>query len=1014
MDPQVDKEAGIAPEVQTPADQQITIPPKKKSWWKQLAVIAAVGLIVFLAINSVLNDAAGAQKTAAKASIREGSFEIPDSKVLEYENFRTQVARQTDDIEKRVKELSDGTLKRDAEIANLRRQLQESFALGGGIGGVESTALESELSTLPVNLRSIFPAAVEEIERLTLETGNINYTDVLPAFNPWVRARAQTATEKEIATLARAAQVRRKGLTDAQALLVTEVASRRLALGIPADNISAIAKMIWSRRASYPPMTAGQMLSLAHLAGLTTAEISGSVIMQQPGNVASPRQVATAWQQAAVNVSAVSEMLRMGPVAATTDAVRLSVKSVIPLIIERILGAPLANDSSIKGAAYAIGMSDARVTMNAGVETVHALLQKIESDIQTGMGVKLSVSVTDPRASSVGVEQMIAMRASTVGAAAAQLVLSASEPVLDLSALEGVLRSPSAEMMSVAISSDTKDGQYIYRLLDVALKRGDGRGGYPANAQVIRLMASGHQAFIEEVGRTLIAQNVAELSVEQYRRIGLVAAALPYATSAQGGDAKKQSAAAERNVVQIATWIGSSNLLQQDIAKNLIPKYANNYLTLRVDWTALTKELSDQVERMSIEAAGGSLIQGSSPEMMLSGINSIRRKALPMAEGVVNQTIVRHIVLASIAESEIGKEPIVISSVHDYIDTQIERLVVPEYTDERIRLMAGAISRDCIAILTGKRNLPRRRITQSTDEPSQTLGPTSKATNAPRQSYLSQPNTSNTEGPNGERRVAQELRVVSFGSPNPLPPGMSRPLAGPANLGTSVVTLQSGTYGEAYLYSGVELSTSLGNSKRMVLVNLSHTWRGTDSIIRMRDVKILAEASPLPGATNRLILDLKRMSFRFPSGLLVERECQGYVVDGVEGRDGIIAEYRLNLEDVAPIAVGSGFFKGLGTALENITRPNAGSSVIVNNTTTTESTSATAPAGAYAAGAVAGAADPLYQYTMRAMAAISPTIVAQNGQPVTVVLTYPVVFDGVPQTEWKAIAGDPDEGKSFR
>ena len=89
-------------------------------------------------------------------------------------------------------------------------------------------------------------------------------------------------------------------------------------------------------------------------------------------------------------------------------------------------------------------------------------------------------------------------------------------------------------------------------------------------------------------------------------------------------------------------------------------------------------------------------------------------------------------------------------------------------------------------------------------------------------------------------------------------------------------------------------------------------------------------------------------------------------------------------------------------------------SVTINNGTTATETTPPDTAKAVAAGAITGATTPMVDYLNRATAPIGPTIQVENGQPVTVILAKPVVFDGVPDAEWRTLEGDVDGNSLFK
>jgi hypothetical protein len=131
----------------------------------------------------------------------------------------------------------------------------------------------------------------------------------------------------------------------------------------------------------------------------------------------------------------------------------------------------------------------------------------------------------------------------------------------------------------------------------------------------------------------------------------------------------------------------------------------------------------------------------------------------------------------------------------------------------------------------------------------------------------------------------------------------------------------------------------------------------------------------------------------------------GYVVDSVEGIEGMMGSFNWNATKVMPYAVVSGGLQGFSEAL----RSNSTVTVVGEASTTFAQTGDQLENALYAG--LGEGAGIMADYVKRVLQDIKPSISVRNGQKVTMILTQPVSFD-VPEEEWDVLT-NPDSFDNY-
>ncbi|HYE08264.1 MAG TPA: TrbI/VirB10 family protein [Planctomycetota bacterium] len=210
---------------------------------------------------------------------------------------------------------------------------------------------------------------------------------------------------------------------------------------------------------------------------------------------------------------------------------------------------------------------------------------------------------------------------------------------------------------------------------------------------------------------------------------------------------------------------------------------------------------------------------------------------------------------------------------------------------------------------------------------------------------------------------------------------------------TRKVVIPANSYANAHLQTGVDAEIG-GKGNVPVMLQVDFDWVGpANSRLQMRGCRLSGYANALAGP-ERISVDLKTLSYVFPSGRETSAKVDGYISDNIHGQYGALGVYKWNLQKVMPLAVMAGGFEGAADALK------------ANSTTTivTESgATATALEGSQLEQALYGGVSNgfgiMSSYFQDTLKEVRPSVSVVNGQRVSIVLLDPVVLD-VPEDEF--------------
>jgi hypothetical protein len=208
------------------------------------------------------------------------------------------------------------------------------------------------------------------------------------------------------------------------------------------------------------------------------------------------------------------------------------------------------------------------------------------------------------------------------------------------------------------------------------------------------------------------------------------------------------------------------------------------------------------------------------------------------------------------------------------------------------------------------------------------------------------------------------------------------------------IVIPANSYGNAHLQTGVDAEIG-GRANVPVMLELDLDWQGpARSRIVMRGCRVSGVANALAGP-ERVAIDLKHLSYVFPSGREFDTEIHGYVADDLSGEFGALGVYHWNADKVMPMAVVAGGFKGAADAL----KANSTTTIVGAAGTSTVSANQGSQWREAAFGGAAGGFGIMSDYVQAVLSQVHPSVSAVNGQSVSVVILEPVEIT-VPENEF--------------
>ncbi|HEX3134004.1 MAG TPA: TrbI/VirB10 family protein, partial [Planctomycetota bacterium] len=210
---------------------------------------------------------------------------------------------------------------------------------------------------------------------------------------------------------------------------------------------------------------------------------------------------------------------------------------------------------------------------------------------------------------------------------------------------------------------------------------------------------------------------------------------------------------------------------------------------------------------------------------------------------------------------------------------------------------------------------------------------------------------------------------------------------------TKQIIIPANTYGNAHIQTGVDAEIG-GKGNIPVMLQMDFDWVGpANSRIAMQGCRVSGAANAMAGP-ERVSIDLKTLSYVFPSGREINADIKGYVSDNIHGMYGVLGAYQWNASKVMPYAVVSGGFKGAADALK------ANSTTTIIGTTTTATVANQGDQFKQALyGGVGEGFGIMSDYVKSVLSETHPSVSCPNSQRVSVVLLDPVVMQ-VPESEF--------------
>jgi len=411
-----------------------------------------------------------------------------------------------------------------------------------------------------------------------------------------------------------------------------------------------------------------------------------------------------------------------------------------------------------------------------------------------------------------------------------------------------------------------------------------------------------------------------------------------------------------RDLVAYATQFLSESQLSHVIMDDVIPRYAAAMSEEAGGGTALVQEAV-----AIIPVALGQLLERLPPitgEQIAERVAAVCAQAEPQVEQDLVRAVVLARVLPRLRAEQTGSDPVQAQNVLDQMRSRAQGMVTPPYTPARIDGWATALTAEGLGLLHGRAS----------------GGPTALAHSGPQARAL-------------------------WAAPTMLPTAPSGPLVGGTTITARArhIVLPANTYGDAHLQTGVDAEIG-GRANVPVMLQLDLVWNGpADSRIVMRGCRVSGVANALAGP-QRVAIDLKELSYVFPSGRELDCEIHGYVADNLTGQFGALGVYHWNADKVLPMAVIAGGFKGAADTLK------AGTSTTIvgaaGQATVAASEGSQLQQAGY--GAVSGGFGIMSDYVQAVLNQVHPSVSAVNGQSVSVVLLESVEIT-VPEGEWSEL-----------
>ena len=502
--------------------------------------------------------------------------------------------------------------------------------------------------------------------------------------------------------------------------------------------------------------------------------------------------------------------------------------------------------------------------------------------------------------------------------------------------------------------------------------------------------ASRYQDVIEMYGQKLIlAAKVRDLMAKEYtndrdetinRFIDNCRILIPMSISIhEDGKMPKEalSAMIDKDIYTFASMYLTEFYVGKKILGETIPGYAMIMSDEYGGAAKLITTMALEVPRLISEKVYKERVK-SSEESLIADAKSISEEIIPIAEKRCAEEVVLSRVIPRITkQTKVGNKEIIADAI-SHVKNRVKEVVVPEYTPARLDTYSILLTNEAKDIIAGKK-------VDSLAKDAQPAMNGSQETNQKIRSMVAFPPVGDavggSTGPNGS---TEDKSLV----------GMSY-----VSVPSIKVTIPAASYGSAHIITGVSAEIG-GTNNKPVVINFNYDWKGPNgSRLMLKNLRLIGTANAMAGP-KRISIQLKNMSYVFPSGLSIFVPCEGYVQDNIEGKEGAIGTLNFNINEVMALSTLTGTAKGASDVLKS----NGQTQVIglggQGTTSTTINNGDIMKQALY--GGAAGGVDIFAGYVDGIMKETKASIDMPNGQAVNVMLTAPVTFD-VPEKEFDSM-----------
>ncbi|MDA3961222.1 MAG: hypothetical protein PF961_10565 [Planctomycetota bacterium] len=927
------------------------------------------------------------------------------------------------------------------------------------VGDVAEEALsDEELAQLPDALRGVVRELAAHLETTGRSAGKVLFREEEAL--AWLRAKLgdTQVTGEQLKAAAYMARVRRENVTREQEEMLPELAQMRDRSGIAAGDLFRVEALVHRERKRWPLMTPGQHLSLTEALGHAR-----KVDTKQRGTSAAPIKIA---DLEAINgairdavrtaigqgVRSQPDLLRRAQAAGLAKAEALDVNVVKSdldrMVINAVANAVRATVAAEQGGSdeagadtggSARGNSQQQRSQAAPVQVPELRLGPIA--VREAQVARYAWLVTTMAAERLEVDPNTPEGASALATAWSLAPVIGQAAWQSTLSNDGTLRDFTRQIL-VEMQQLISDGRSLGAI------SGPVRGIPEEHAGIVRGVMLGLTfADMSESGdpeatqtalkRTLkelrdkgVRLRAADLNNQQgYERVAMLitslgGSVLPVVTTRVdmvAGVLSEQVIERQAALEQI-TLAGKDRAMQERLIRSLtddlllaLPGVLVGLEDGRMPEDMLRRLVITGTNRWATASTAEVMLQGHGTELIsdLLAAAADSDDVLPLIYGRMSSWIPDAIhetleeTRPEITDSTIGKVAADVKSrLKDGLEQELARGTIWGNLSSRVKSTTGSLDRAgqeraLIHLSTRLEETTVKPLTlRRLDETSQALyaevldviagrisprlGASERAPSSGRRS---------SGGPTPVRPAFQEVKDIGL-------PGLPIGSRTETINGDRVLKIPVGSQLYVTLETGAVLPVNNSNTSNVVqLRGVGGFYSAAGNWYPLPPVIIQGTMTPNLGG-DRIEVELKSLTLELPNGRTITKEITGIVVDQVDGVAGMLAEFHRNWEKIMPeagtLAILQGVSSGLAAQESTVEVTGQGSTIA-----TTQSGSAVSQG--VSDGFQAGV-DLLSEYTRNYLDAISPTLEAPNGQPLTAVLTSEVTYPELTAVDWSSLA----------